>query len=340
MRKMETGEDWRKASDAEGWQEAGSVRGLRTAGNLRGWRKARVVRRLWAAAFSGILTCLLAGCSLALEETGVQGEEADRLAGIFVTERYVDGGAAELSVDWKGEVSVKENPQKIMGTLVMDEHGPADVVFEGIEGYGIYEIRMDGEFPEAVCSYGIVDDIFSDVSWEMGDVNLSIEAAIYVEPGKNGAFYFNPVYQTPQGQVYLLPGTGLTCGEMTEGGASSHTLSAVRKVTENGQETAEGSSVKVNILCAERPESYSLLFMDDDNRVAAVMTGEELSGLWDAGQWEVTVPAGTAYLILEQEKRSGDVTRLLAGRGEERLEFLWGAGGGYLAKGQMTLRWE
>lgn len=80
--------------------------------------------------------------------------------------------------------------------------------------------------------------------------------------------------------------------------------------------------------------------MDRDNHIADVMTGEELFKMWDAGQWEVAVSSGTAYLILEQEKSSGDVSRVLADRGEGALEFLQSLDGGFLVKRQIALCWE
>lgn len=317
--------------------------GKRTIGKQNdrrtGRNRGKACGRLCLVSVLALFVCSLTGCRLALEEAPVQDSTEDRLVGILMTEEYLAGGIPELTVNSRGEISFAEKSEKIDGTLVFDEHGPSDVVFEGIEGYGIYNITVWNEEQDSHTSYAIGDDIFSDGFFKAGDEN-SVEVTVYVEPGGPGSFYFNPVYQTAQGNVYMYPGTGLSWAEGMKGASSTHTMSQKRKVSTNGQEIVESNSFAFHITCVEQITSYRLLFMDRDSNVTDIMQGDELAEMWDAEQWELTVPSETAYLILEQEKENGEILRTICSRGEEPLEFLLSAGGGYMVKRQMNIVWE
>lgn len=340
MRKTENTEKAENTGKQENAEKTGT--GGR-AGNGTG-RAEKYMRRLCAGSALGLSVCLLTGCRLAREEMQAQCPEEDRLVGLFLTEQYLDRGTPELTVSPGGEISFAGNREGIAGTLIFDEGGPKDIVFDGIEGYGVYDISVWNEEQGSYTSYAIADDIFSDGYWAVNVNDTSetnaAEVTVYVEPGGPDTFYFNPVYQTAGGDVYLLPGTGLSCAGDVYGASSTHTVSQEWKISENGQETVRSSSFDVCIIHVKQTVSYRLLFMDGDSNVADIMTGEELAELWDAGQWEITVPAGTAYLVLEQEEEGGDVQRTLCNRGETSMEFLQSAGGGYLVKQQMSMIWE
>lgn len=296
--------------------------------------------RLCLALVLALSVCLLTGCRLALDEAKIQDSENDRLVGVFVTEQYLDSGMPEVTVNSRGEISVAENREGMDGTLIFDETRLEDIAFDGIEGYGIYDIRVWEDALGIYTSYAIADDIFSDGFWKMsGEESAEAEVTIYVGQDGSDSFYFNPVYQTAQGDVYMQPGTGLFCTEKAEGSSSTHTLSWERKTAGNGQETVESSSFTIHIVYVGLIPSYKLLFMDGDSSVADVMTGDELVNMWEAEQWELKVPAGTAYLILEQEKENGDIARVICSRGEESLEFLRSVDGGYMVKQQMYIIW-
>lgn len=301
-------------------------------------------KRLRAVPALALSVSLLTGCRLALEEAQVQDSAEDRLVGVFVTEEYLDRGAPELTVNSGGEISFVENRDGIEGTLIFDEHGPKDIVFDGIEGYGIYDIEVWNAEQGIYTSYAIADDVFSDGYWATTGNDTSeaneVEVTIYVDQDGPAGLYFNPVYQTARGDVYMQPGTGLSWAEGVWGASSTYTMSQEWKASKNGQETAMKSDFTIHIVCADGTVSYNLLFMGEDNRVTEVMTGDELVKMWEAGQWGLAVPTETAYLILEQENGSGDTRRTICNRGEASLEFLQSEDGGYMAKRQMNILWE
>lgn len=302
------------------------------------------IKRLCTVLVLAFSVCLLTGCRLAREEAQVQDSAEDRLVGVFVTEEYIHRGTPELTVNSEGEISFVENREGIDGTLIFDEYGPKDIVFDGIEGYGIYDIEVWNEEQGIYTSYAIADDVFSDGYWAMTGNDTSeaneVEVTIYVDQDGPTGLYFNPVYQTARGDVYMQPGTGLSWAEGVERSSSTYSMSQEWKATENGQEKAWKSSFIIHNVCADGTVSYSLLFMGEDNMVTKVMTGDELAKMWEAGQWELAVPTETAYLILEQENGSGDTRRTLCNRGEASLEFLQNADGGYMVKRQMNILWK
>lgn len=301
-------------------------------------------RKLCTVLMQALSVCFLTGCRLALEEAQIQDSAEDRLVGVFVTEEYVDRGTPELTMNSGGEVSFVENREGIEGTLIFDEHGPKDIVFDGIEGYGIYYIALWNEELKIYTSYFIADDVFSDGHWTTTENDTSedntMEATIYVRRDGPAGLYFNPVYQTARGDVYMQPGTGLSWAESVEGISSTHTMSQEWKASEKGQETAWKSSFIIHNVCADGTVSYNLLFMGEDNRITEVMTEDELVKMWEAGQWELAVPTETAYLILEQKKGNGDTRRTLCNRGEASLEFLQNADDGYMIKQKLYILWE
>ena len=308
---------------------------MRSEGRMKKRGQRRLRRKLGGAAVTVMSACLLTGCRLALEEAPLQDQGEDMLVGVFVTEEYLSVGIPEPVIGADGEVSFAENEERIPGTLVFDGEVPNRVVFDGIEGCGIYSLQLWDEDLQINTSSFVADDIFSDVSLASGD-RESLEATIYVGLDGPGSFYSNPVYQTPEGDVYMQPGTGLTLtgsDTRTDGASMSQKLSWERKVEQDGQETVTGASFTIHITFVDRSAACRILLMDEDNGIAGVMTGEELG-------WELKVPAEAAYLILEQEKSNGDIVRSVRSRGEESLELMRSLGNGFLTKQEITLVWE
>lgn len=335
-----------------------SIVGNRKRGEMGIGRK-NSGKRLCVVLTWAIAVSLLTGCRLAREEAETQRREEDRLVGVFVTEEHLDTGGPEVTINSRGELSFVENKEGIPGRIVPDENGWQKIIFESLEnvgsgdsesesteikGFGIYDIRVWEEGQEHYTLHGIMDGIFSDVYWATnGGDNFNsntVEATIYVEPGGPEGFYFNPVYQTARGDIYMQPGNGLFSSERSEGMSETHTMSWKGSIVLNGQETAEESSFAINITCAVRPTAYRLLLMGEDSQIIKFVSGDELAEMWDNEQWELSVPAETAYLILEQEKDGGETGRVFCNKGEKSLEFLRSAGGGYLEKRLMSIIWE
>lgn len=282
--------------------------------------------------------CLLTGCSLAREE--VPAREEDRLAGFLITEQHLHSGTPELKMGPDGKVAFVEEDVKIPGIVLYDQSGrPDGVAFEGIEGYALCDLKVWEEESGIYAGYIMGDEIFSDVHWVSGDTD-SAEATVYVEQGRSGCYYFNPIYQTTAGEVYLLPGTGLASGTGMSGETMSHSMSWERTFRKGEEEKKEGSSYTLHITYADLPGAQELLFYREDGSILGSMGNEELTELWAAELWELKVPPEAAWLVLEQEESGGETGRTFCNRGEGRLEFLESGENGYLVKRSVNLQWE
>lgn len=296
-------------------------------------------KKFWRVTVLTVMVSMLTGCNLALEEAEAQ--EEDILVGIFLTNEYLDVGVPELEVNSRGEITFKENTEGIPGKLISDEYGPTGIVFEGIEGYGIYSMQMWDEDLQIDVSYVFQDDIFSDVCWTVVNYMNSADATVYVGEDGDSKFYFNPVYRTPQGEVYLQPGNGMSLvGYRVAGASTAHTLSWEETRKEGEEETKKGSSFTVHVTVASDSCNSQILFMDKENRIIEVMAEEELEDLWKEGQWGLEIPSGTAYLLLEQEDNQGNTKYTAYSKGEDSLKIMRSLEKGYLVNQSMDLIWK
>lgn len=307
--------------------------------------KIRADKKWKLAVLVGLTTAagLLGGCSLAKEELQAKGE--DKLVGVFLTNTYVDTGTAELEVNWKGEVSFREEAGRIPGEVLWNRdtdqvNRPSGVVFEGVEGYGIYSMEVPNESSEYGMGYSFQDDIFTELYMAVTDEGESMEATVYVEKAGPINFYMNPVYQTPQGEIYMQQGSAVSCDSWSEGLSMSQTISTECTQNRNGEETKEKVSFTVHVTCAEKEEMASLVCMNSENNVIDTISTENLRGMSSEEKAEFQVPAGTAYLIVQRQNESGEIVRTVCNRGEEFVSLMCSMGDGYLMPGGLTLVWE
>lgn len=158
-----------------------------------------------------------------------------------------------------------------------------------MEGEKLYAERIEGErpryeFPEdcglqCFCYY-----VFSDQEGEtyradttdpeLADVRREVhvsdgthnylEATIYATEDSNVSLYMNPVYQTPEGEVYAL-GTAPMGYEVASMYGCSQSLTQEMKI-KMGEETVTGATVKLNIERVVLPKTYVIIEMSESNQ--------------------------------------------------------------------------
>jgi len=200
----------------------------------------------------------------------------DMLIGVFITEEYLDlFDFEEYFKNNKNKVKsgVVINPSdkipyegKIYATLVdvpytNPETGKTSTiqkyVFDDIEGIAFFNARYtdkDGmEYWEDDC-----DEAISDIhtSYNRTDAGFSIEnkGTIYVDLSKDSnMFYYNPVYQTATGEVYLMSGTGHSDSGDILGLSRTITLEEEQTITINGKTETNGSSIAITTCFMDTP---------------------------------------------------------------------------------------
>ena len=248
----------------------------------------------------------------------------DMLIGVFITEEYLDlFDFEEYFQNNKNKVKsgVVINPSdkipyegKIYATLVdvpytNPETGKTSTiqkyVFDDIEGIAFFTARYTDK--DGMEYWGVDgDEAISDVhtSYNRTDAGFSIEnkGTIYVDLSKNSnMFYYNPVYQTATGEVYLMSGTGRSDSGDLLGVSRTITLEEEQTITINGKTETNGSSIAITTCFMDPPLSTSLLQFDKNHKI---ISKEE----YKANDFpsKITTDSDTEYIIVETRMKSKD----------------------------------
>ena len=247
----------------------------------------------------------LSGCQLAQEEAA-QAPQEDRLIGALITTEYLDlfdfdsyfqdnldtvlsgGGAIE------GDTSQYEG--QLHATLANPgaEDEPPDYVFEGVEGWWFYSAYS----AEENCTYSSSSPISTSVHYFSGDEEdrQEVTATIYLSiDSSSHNYYTNPIYQSADGSIYAVSGSGFGFESPTSTGTLFSTnLDSSVTTTENGVSKTESSSVTVEFEVVYPAEELTVVQMDSENRVLTQDTysTEELPQ-------SITPEKAAAYLLFE-----------------------------------------
>ncbi len=294
------------------------------------------------ARIAALVICLaavpvLSGCSLALEDVSTG---KDRLAGVFVTRNYIEPGLPSLEVNSRGEIVAKDTgPEKIYGCCSSSAESSSVVIFPGLEGYGIYNLQISEEEAQAPARYGTCDFPFSNLHFNVSDEEESMEADLCVPTAVSARYYFNPVYQQEDGQIYLLAGSGVSTDSFVDGQKLGHSISESVSRTENGEQSSQTMRFTINIVAAVPPRETELFLMNQENRPLACLSDEQLETLSETGE-PLVLPADVSYLVLRQSM-PGDQPDIhsLFDRSHSSLEYLTPAEDGYLGYCSVALEW-
>lgn len=294
----------------------------------------------------------LSGCRLALEEAESQPGQ-DRLAGIFVTTDHVRQGTPEIEMNSRGEITFRETTEKVYGTLNREnDSSQPPITFPGLEGYGLYclefpEKDFDGtsitinDNEEHMVIYYTSDDFFTDLRFSSTDQEEGAEGSLYVSPDNRSAFFFNPVYQQADGQVYLLPGTGISTDSFVDGQQWSHDTSQSMSRNTDEKEETKSYRFKITIVAADPPVETELFFMSEDHRLLRSLTEAQLDTFFEKKVPQLELPADVAYLILRQKtKDNPEGTHQLFDHGTEALTYMVSAENHMLREQELYLVWQ
>ncbi len=304
-----------------------------------------------------LLLNTLSGCQLAKVNVGTSLYE-DSMVGIFVTTEYLDlfdmeGYLNDNIKNFKGGnifvgADAKKNMGRIYATLserilTNEETGETstteEYVFpiEGISYFTATVLPMSGR-----SSYhtSISDPAISDGHTSFGNDSTALEGTIYTSISEKAlTFYFNPVYQSTDGRVYLTAGTGMTAPMDGEGTEMSQSMDATTTVTENGKAVTKSFSVKLSVSSMFAPEKIVILQMDTDNKVASCSEYAP-----DALPKSITPEQRTAYIIVETHKKNAEgttiVSRNIYGHDMKSIETFSARSDGICVKQWVQIQWH
>jgi hypothetical protein len=291
---------------------------------------------------------LCASCRLALENEGTDTQE-DRLIGVFVTAEHIDLFDFEgymndnLNTASGGEIVMNGETREYQGRLYAspvtrtstnDETGETserrEYVFENVKGFAYYAPTTSDMI------YTASDEAISDshVNFNYGDYESgkTMKGTIYVVPTGRITYFFNPVYQNSDGDVYLTTGQGMaSSGTVAEGTAMSQTIENTGTVTENGVTKTDSVSIEMSVATMFAPEKIVILQMDG-NGVLVSRTEYAPDAMPDS----LTPESETAFLIVETRKRGAEgsetVTREIYGDDAEGIKTFYAREDGVCVK--------
>ena len=306
-----------------------------------------------------ILGLILTGCgagngkfSLALPELPSGG---DRLAGLFVTTAPIEPNPPEITLNSRGELVAKQQDTRIYGVLktppsgqpvngdtTQEDASKTPVTFDGVEGYGIYSLQLQDEGSVESCSTVFADDVFTDLHFTVSGDEDTAEASLYINADNPCTCYFHPVYQQPDGQVYLqLPSSGITSSDLSQGVRYSRSISQSQSSGPTGQEESEESCFTVTVVAEAPVENTEVILMDRQNQVIQTLSKQQLADLFPQDAPRLELPSQTAYVILQQTKIGTEaLCRSLFDHGTEYLEYMVSQEDGYLHSRQIALVWK
>lgn len=277
---------------------------------------------------------LFSGCALAKPE---EPRGQDRLIGVLVTMEYLDltdlegylGDHAEELLRG-GEISLGglgDYQGRLYGELVPTGFDPHDEEKRIME----YDLTFPVEGYFRVNMY-----LSASGNWEPGgdtywrsfgnggfcDVNPSIKVTdegtadalsltIYFCRGEEAEFYANPIYQTSDGQVYVLPSHGGMRCDLLDGGSMIQTLSDSNTYTEGGQSKTDTTEITVEASYHSGVRELTLLRMDEQDQLLDKKTFSlgEIPEEADMGK--------AAYGILQATYADGTLERTICSRGRK-----------------------
>lgn len=294
----------------------------------------------------------LCGCQLAQPESGNH-TEADRLVGVFITTEYLDLNDADAYRDEylknnAGSISdgdtiildSKEHLGRVYATFVEEPYQDADgeyhfsnnYEFSGLEGISLatYQIQS-GEESYYTSSVG---EGICDVHMKSGGENQGISGTIWMAKNSGEVIYYmNPIYQTADGRVYLVPGSGLHISSDV-GGRASQKIEEKVTATENGEAYSYTFSAEVFIDFADPAETVTILQMNkqDEEVKRETFLADNLPKQFVPGD-------NTAYLIVISESSNG-VHRQINQPNEDKIEVFVQFGEQICIKDYIFVEWE
>jgi hypothetical protein len=276
-------------------------------------------------ALGAIIAAMLGGCvSLAVPDAG-EPQTPDRLIGVLITTEDLSVYAEDA--DWledatfsslaELERALAEHETRVYASLenqplISEQTGEKvdhyQYVFPEELGYYIFSANVNGDgegYPVTHTSnHGISEASFGVDSHMVNNkhavAGITISGKLYITPGPETGFNYNPVYQADDGQVYARPGSSF--GEPDESALGSLGSMGYDETstttTSDGEEIEYSGSVRVEMVLTARPESYTLTQMDAANNVL-----QEQEYLPQTLPESVSLLPETAYIIVATHSR-------------------------------------
>lgn len=299
-----------------------------------------------------VLLLNLCGCQLAKPGEG-DSSKSDRLVGVFITTEYLDLLDAEVAFEEylknnAGNISDGEtitfdtNHQhnRVYATFIEEPYQDEDgeyhfsnnYEFVGLDGIALatYQIQ-NGEESYYTSSVG---DGICDVHMKSRGEDQGISGTIWMaKKSGESIFYMNPIYQTSDGRVYLVSGTGLHVSSDV-GCRTSKKIEEKATTTENGETYSYTFAAEVFIDFVEPAQTVTIIQMNENDEEIKRETFQV-----DNLPKQLVPGDDIAYLIVSSESDDG-VNRQINQPGEDKIEVFAQLNEQICIKELIIINWE
>ena len=307
-----------------------------------------------------VLSAFLLGAAGIIKMTNESAQASaasDRLVGVFITNEYLDLFDADRFLNDNvdrliegGEISESESA-KYQGRLYAspvetvhtnEETGETltskEYVFNGVDGIRFFAPHIQDEsdpYWSAYVDEGITDGKTNFQSTDEGE-SVSLKGTIFVASRSNsGHFYFNPVYQTANGDVYAVSGDGISRdGTSTPGTSWSTKVSEDQESSFGDTDTSSGTEAEITVCVMNEPTRIALLQFNGKNELSE--RTEYLPGTLPE---RIDVLADTQYLIMETTSSEG-LSRTLFQREDDFAYAFYCRSDGICVKQECEIGWK
>jgi len=228
-----------------------------------------------------LLCAFLGGCQLAREDVEEENLARDKLVGVYISFQHLHYSSAENSFEETNNPDAE--PRFYATAKQVDDDGYTSTTFEfeGLDGIPFFMAKVISanevdSFYTKIRGPEILDSSINhnyagiSLNGKTADPGFFLTGKIEVVEPTEVVLHLNPVYQTKDGKIYMLPGeTGVF---ISKGAAYKTTLFETTTVTENGEETTSKTSVELSAEVVSKP--VKVIFKEMNGQDAIIRTTE------------------------------------------------------------------
>ena len=319
------------------------------------------IKRSLSALLAVLIALSLSGCQLALKDASEE-SITSHIIGFFITTEYLDLFNDEAFFQDQfigsvtGEINYSENSDLYDGRYYATLQPITDLngvegenifyryEFPGLEGIPFYSANHPDSVDQSVFLASSYDSAISDIHTNIfvtdADERVELEGTLNLSTRQaNKQIYFNPVYQTEDGRVYVESGEYVERGGIVdEGPFMTETYSDSTTTTNNGASESQGNTIKLSIAFLNPPEKIVLVQMDQNNEI--VKRAEFEPGKMPE---TLTPEATTEYIVVETHKKDSTgaqvITRDLCSRDDGVVFSFYAREDGICVNQSTSLEW-
>ena len=217
-----------------------------------------------------LLCACLGGCQLAREDVGEESLSGDKFVGVYITFDPLYYFSAENPFEETNNPDAEPRFYATAKQVENDGYKSTTFEFEGIDGIPFFTATVLGADESANYRTSIMGPEIMNPATAYFDTDTTITGKIDIVEPTEVVLCMNPVYQTKDGKIYMLPcETGVF---ISKGALATTTLFETVTVTENGEEITSKTSVELSAEVVRKPVKE--IFKEMNGRDETIRTTE------------------------------------------------------------------